>query len=298
MFGYVRPYRPSATFADYEFYRAVYCGLCRAMKKQMGSVSSMTLNYDMVFLALLRLLVGENQVSVHPHRCVLHPVKPRAMVVDNPAVDYAARAGVLLAYRKMEDDVRDARFLGRIPPETACAMLRRARKKAGLESLDKKIEEELAALSQMEREQVASIDLPAAAFGRLLGAVFSEESPDEYRENLRLIGDTVGRFIYAADAAEDFPHDVKSGSYNPYVLTYGSALTPEKKRDIHDSLICILAEGESAWQTLPFENAGITSRLIRNILSEGLPARIDFLLQDTPVKRGKKKITPYDGPLP
>ena len=87
MFGYVRPYRPSVTLGDYEFYRSVYCGICRAMKRQTGQISSMTLNYDMVFLALARIIVGGRTISIHPHRCAVHPLKPRAMVVDNPATD-------------------------------------------------------------------------------------------------------------------------------------------------------------------------------------------------------------------
>ena len=296
MFGYVRPYRPSVTLGDYEFYRAVYCGICRALRHETGQVSSLCLNYDMVFLALARIVTGERQISIHPHRCAVHPLKPRAMVVDNLATDYAARVTVLLTYRKCEDDQRDSRFLGKIPPAAAKAMLSHGRKRAGLAPLDERIRGELAALSEMERERVASIDLPAAAFGRLLGAVFAYEAPAAYESALETLGDAVGKFIYAADAAEDFPDDVKSGSYNPYVLTYGPSLSQNAKRDIHDSLICVLAAAESAWQSLPLSETGAAGRLMRNILYEGLPHRIDFLLSQGTKK--KHKLTPYDGILP
>ena len=296
MFGYVRPYRPSVTLGDYEFYRSVYCGICRAMKKQTGHVSSMTLNYDMVFLALARLIVGGRTISIHPHRCAVHPVKPRAMVVDNPATDYAARATVLLAYRKMADDVADGRFLGKVPPAVARAMLSRAKKRAGFAPLDGEIQRCLASLSAMEHDLVASIDRPAGAFGDLLGEIFAFEAPAPYTEALRQVGEAVGRFIYCADAAEDFPRDVRSGSYNPYVLTYGKTLTQDAKLDIRASLINTLAAGEPAWQTLPLSDAGAAGRLFLNILYEGLPHRVDFLLPDAPPK--KHKLTPYDGVLP
>ena len=296
MFGYVRPYRPSVTLGDYEFYRSVYCGICRAMKRQAGQISSMTLNYDMVFLALARIIVGGRTISIHPHRCAVHPLKPRAMVVDNPATDYAARATVLLAYRKLADDVADGRFLGKVPPATARALLSRAKKRAGLAPLDRGIETCLTSLSEMERGRVASIDRPAGAFGKLLGDIFAFEAPEAHADALRKVGDAVGRFIYCADAAEDFPRDVRSGSYNPYVLTYGDTLSDDAKLDIRASLINTLAAGEAAWRTLPLSDAGAAGRLFLNILYEGLPHRVDFLLPDAP--KGKHKLTPYDGVLP
>lgn len=296
MFGYVRPYRPSVTLGDYEFYRSVYCGICRAMKRQTGQISSMTLNYDMVFLALARIIVGGRTISIHPHRCAVHPLKPRAMVVDNPATDYAARATVLLAYRKLADDVTDGRFLGKVPPATAKALLSRAKKRAGLAPLDRGIETCLTSLSEMERGRVASIDRPAGAFGKLLGDIFAFEAPEAHADALRKVGDTIGRFIYCADAAEDFPRDVRSGSYNPYVLTYGDTLSDDAKLDIRASLINTLAAGEAAWRTLPLSDAGAAGRLFLNILYEGLPHRVDFLLPDAP--KGKHKLTPYDGVLP
>lgn len=296
MFGYVRPYRPSVTLGDYEFYRSVYCGICRAMKRQTGQISSMTLNYDMVFLALARIIVGGRTISIHPHRCAVHPLKPRAMVVDNPATDYAARATVLLAYRKLADDVTDGRFLGKVPPATAKALLSRAKKRAGLVPLDREIETCLTSLSEMERGRVASIDRPAGAFGKLLGDIFAFRAPEAHADALRKVGDAVGRFIYCADAAEDFPRDVRSGSYNPYVLTYGDTLSDDAKLDIRASLINTLAAGEAAWRTLPLSDAGAAGRLFLNILYEGLPHRVDFLLPDAP--KGKHKLTPYDGVLP
>ena len=296
MFGYVRPYRPSVTLGDYEFYRSVYCGICRAMKRQTGQISSMTLNYDMVFLALARIIVGGRTISIHPHRCAVHPLKPRARVVDNPATDYAARATVLLAYRKLADDVTDGRFLGKVPPATAKALLSRAKKRAGLVPLDREIETCLTSLSEMERGRVASIDRPAGAFGKLLGDIFAFGAPEAHADALRKVGDAVGRFIYCADAAEDFPRDVRSGSYNPYVLTYGDTLSDDAKLDIRASLINTLAAGEAAWRTLPLSDAGAAGRLFLNILYEGLPHRVDFLLPDAP--KGKHQLTPYDGVLP
>ena len=56
MFGYIRTDVPEMRVRENEYYRAVYCGLCRAQGKCTGQCSRFTLNYDIVFLALLRTL--------------------------------------------------------------------------------------------------------------------------------------------------------------------------------------------------------------------------------------------------
>ncbi len=297
MFGYVRPYAPSLTLGDYEFYRATYCGVCRSLKRETGVVSGLSLNYDMVFLALVRLLLGDRQVKIQPGRCVAHPLKKRPMLRRSQATAYAARICATLTYYKLKDDLRDSGALGKVAPGLALPFMRRARKKARLGRLDESMREHLSRLSQMEKEQVASIDLPAGEFGALLGEVFAFDAPGEFYTPLYTLGDMLGRFIYAADAAEDFEKDKKSGSYNPYVLTYGDTLTEAAKADIHTALICTLSRGEAAWQTLPFGDSVTVRHLIENILYEGLPRRVAYLVGGEKFP-ARKKPKPYDGPLP
>lgn len=296
MFGYVKPYRPSLVAGDYEFYRAVYCGVCRSMKRLTGPLTSFSLSYDFVFLALVRLLCGENHVRIVPRRCIAHPLRRRPMLTDSAAVDYAARVSAILIYYKLLDDKRDKRFLGKLPPAAALSVFSRARRRAALPELDERIAAHLAALSEAEKQGVASVDIPAGIFGELLGDIFAYDAPQEHARALWELGNTVGRFVYAADAAEDFEDDLRSGNYNPYVRMYGGALTPDARRDIHDALLCILAEGEAAWKTLPFGETVTMRRLMENILYDGLPRRIAFLL--TGEKRPSRTPRPYDGVLP
>ena len=56
MFGYVKPVVGEMLVREHEFYKATYCGICRAMKKHTGALSNVTLSYDSVFLALMRML--------------------------------------------------------------------------------------------------------------------------------------------------------------------------------------------------------------------------------------------------
>ena len=58
MFGYVRPLRDELKCRDFDLYRAVYCGLCAAMRRRYGWLAPMFLNYDFTFLALLLSLAA------------------------------------------------------------------------------------------------------------------------------------------------------------------------------------------------------------------------------------------------
>ena len=53
MFGYVQPAYAELRVREHELYKAYYCGLCRAMGRTTGQLSRFSLNYDLVFLAMM-----------------------------------------------------------------------------------------------------------------------------------------------------------------------------------------------------------------------------------------------------
>ena len=55
MYGYIRTFDPELKVREQEYYRAVYCGLCRTMGKCTGQCSRMTLSYDFTLFALVRM---------------------------------------------------------------------------------------------------------------------------------------------------------------------------------------------------------------------------------------------------
>lgn len=297
MFGYVKPYRASLTLQENELYQSLYCGLCHALKAKCGTISSLFLNYDLVFLALVRLTVGEDHIKLCPHRCAAHPIHKRCVVVDNPATDYAARVLVLLTYYKLADDAADEKGFRRLRAKWGMRLLRRALKRTGLDELSRMTQDKLSALSALEAKGEPSIDAPATIFGELLGEVFAYEAKEAHAPALRALGETLGRFIYAADAAEDYPTDKKAGRYNPYVKTY-PIWDESSKSGVRDALICTLAAGESAWQSLPFGESVQIRHLIENIMYDGLVHRLDFLLPDYQPPKKTRKAVPYEGVLP
>ncbi len=297
MFGYVKPYRPSLTLQENELYQSLYCGLCHALKKTCGVTSSFFLNYDLVFLALIRLTVGEDHIKICPHRCMAHPTCKKSVVVDNPATDYAARCLTLLTYYKLADDAADEKGFRRIKAKWGMWCLRRPMKRAGLTPLAEQIETHLSRLSQVEKAAEPSIDIPATIFGELLGEIFAYGAEEKDALTLRATGQLLGRFIYAADAAEDYESDKAKGRYNPYVLTY-KAFDTETKLSVRDALLCLLAEGEGAWRSLPFGESVQVRHLVENVMYDGLVHRLDFLLPGYIPPKKQKKNRPYEGVLP
>ena len=114
MFGYVKPVIGELLVKEHEFYRATYCGVCRAMKAKTGALSNVLHSYDSVFLALIRMLfVDDGEISAKKARCIAHPIKSRPMLVENSALDYTARAFAILTYYKLCDDLADERRFGK-----------------------------------------------------------------------------------------------------------------------------------------------------------------------------------------
>lgn len=279
MFGYVKPVVGDLLVKEHEFYKATYCGICRSMKAHTGALSNVTLSYDSVFLALIRMLyVPDEKIKAKAARCIAHPMKKKPMLCENEAIEYTARAFAILTYYKLIDDLHDEKFLKRAARSALRPILSKAKRKASLVSLSDIAAEKLAAITSLEDAKTPSIDEPAHLFGELLGAMFSFGLEAEAALVTRECGYHLGRFIYAADAAEDYERDRISGSYNPYVILYeGKELTKENRESIKCALILECKKIEAAVNLMPFGTRYTIENIIKNIIYLGLPKRISFL---------------------
>ena len=75
MFGYVKAYKPELRIKEFEFYKAVYCSLCRDLGKKYGIVSRFSLSYDFTFLALLNMSLKNGCNEIERKSCVFNPLK-------------------------------------------------------------------------------------------------------------------------------------------------------------------------------------------------------------------------------
>lgn len=283
MFGYVKPVVPELLVKDYEFYRATYCGICRSMKKHTGKLSNVTLSYDSVLLALVRMLyVEDKDISAKARRCVAHPFKRRPMLNINSATEYTARAFAILSYYKVKDDLADEGFRKKLLITPARPILASGAKRAKIPDVEEVIARKLSEIGELEKQRVASVDEPANLFGELLGEVFAHGLMEKDAIVCREFGFRLGRFIYAADAAEDYDEDRREGKYNPYVLLYdGAELTEENRQSIKCALILECKKMEAAVDLMPFGNRYTIENIVRNIIYRGLIKRIEFLDKKT-----------------
>lgn len=282
MFGYVKPDVKELLVKEHEFYKSTYCGICRSMKKHTGALSTVTITYDSVFLALVRMAyMPDSELGSSMRRCVAHPFKKKCMLTDNSAIEYTARAFAILSYYKMKDDLADEKLAKRMLVSAVRPILNHAKKKADLKPLAEIVRDRLEKISAIEKERRPSIDEPAELFGELLGEIFAYGLEGSDRLVTYECGFHLGKFILLADAIDDYDTDLKDGKYNPFVIAYGGkALTRENKQNVKTALLLECKKLENAVNLIPFGNKITIENIVRNIIYLGLTKRIEFLDKD------------------
>lgn len=242
-------------------YRACYCGLCRSLKERHGQLSRLTLNYDLTFLVLLLSSLYEPQEQSGANACIAHPFSRRNWV-RNKFSDYACDMNIALAYMKLRDDWDDDCDPAAL---AASQFLKPAYRRVSQQypRQCRQIEASITELRQLERQQDASPDACAAAFGALMGEIFVFEQ-DRWSDSLRCMGDSLGRFIYIMDACTDLEKDAKLCRFNPFAERLG---TEDNERYFSDILKMYLADCIFHFERLPLVQ---DTDILKNILCLGL----------------------------
>ncbi len=260
MFGYVTANFQELTKQQQERYNSVYCGICRRIHAQSGSLSRLSLSYDMAFLALLLMSLYEPEETAGTDACIPHPVRPKPWV-DNPYIRYAADMNVALAYYNCLDDWQDdkkpsakamASVLGKQFPQIEA----RYPRQCGA------IRECIAKLSQLEKENCPSPDAPADCFGELMAQLLTYQE-DLWAQTLRETGRFLGRFIYLLDAAQDYDKDKRKGKYNPFIAMG----TGKDWARWEEYLVLTMGRCTAAFEKLPLVQ---DKELLDNILYSGV----------------------------
>ena len=118
-------------------------------------------------------------------------------------------------------------------------------------------------LSEIEKERLNDMDAAASCFGRLLQEIFVLEE-DGWSRYLRVMGYSLGRFIYFLDAWDDADKDRKTGSYNPLLAIRGN---DDYEETIHKILTMEIAECAMAFEKMPILQ---DANILRNILYSGV----------------------------
>jgi len=284
MFGYVKPLLCPKKPQIQQVYRACYCGLCRAMRRRHGQASTLFLQYDIVFLALLLDAVYEQDSGQRPcwclHRCA---ERGKTYVAANASLYYAADVNVVLAYHKCRDDWADERKIAGL---LGAWLLRGS---------VRRVERERPALAQVVRARLGELHVLEAAgssgradpaptdewadpFACLLAdvAVLAPGVVEKEVAPLRWLFYNLGRWIYLIDAWEDRKRDSSRFS----VLSSQRVCNPfldegVTREDAAFLLYGSLAEAGKALALLPLRR---NADLLENIILEGCYAMTEKVL--------------------
>ena len=255
MLGYVKIDKGELKVREYEVYTGYYCGVCKSIGRRYGQLPRMVLSYDAAFLAiLLASLSDESDAPVQEH-CIAHPVIKKKTVIRNRAIDYAGDVMLILAWYKLADDAADE---GKAYAKPVMLMMKRIFRRLNslYPELCSSVKCHLSALSALEREKCASIDMAAEAFAKIMEDIFTEglqavygsEPPqqtspgadrsdygisgmqdepcgfaspgNDTRELLARAGYHLGKWVYMIDAVDDIEENIESGAYNPLLFRF------------------------------------------------------------------------------
>ena len=271
MFGYVVANMDKLTVEEKQQYRYSYCGLCKALANRHGTISRITLTYDMTFLVLFLSALYKTDNTIETERCIIHPLKPHKYL-RNEITDYAADMNIALTYYNFLDDWADDRKLLSLCESklfeqeykliaaqhpTQCAI----------------ISECLNELSSIEKSGEPNPDIPANCFGKLMSEIFVLRD-DEYAENLRAFGKSLGKFIYIMDACLDLKADIKNERYNPMITS--------SSENFSAILNLLMADCTEKYKQLPINQ---DKKLIENILYSGVWSRYEAESKKSKEKR-------------
>ena len=290
MTGYVIVDKPELKVREYELYNSYYCGVCKSIAARYGQVPRMLLSYDSAFLALLLAALSPDKEEIRPEHCIIHPVKKKFVCRKDPAVDHAADILLILAYAKLEDDIRDE---GKVSARVLHGFLRGAYKKLRetYPELIREVSGQLSRLSEMEQEKSDSLDRTAEVFGNVMAAAFSAYPQAEGQERtvLRTMGSALGRWMYLIDACDDIGENIRDGNYNPLLQRFGFEKGKETEETFRERireqvsflLYFHLGEMSRAYDLLTIrKNKGITD----NVVYFGLHRKTEEVL-----KKGTKE---------
>ena len=222
MFGYIHPERPHMFVKDEVLYKALYCGMCKSIKQGGGQLARTALTYDMAFMSALVHNLKNADVVVKKRRCALHPFRRRYMALPDETSVLLGCINTALAYYKLLDDREDGDKKGLF-----AFLYRRGYKKVLKRhpSAARIIASQIEQQRTVEKKGSAVIDEacePTAAMLRRLSRYILGDMADAHTDGLFY---DLGKWIYLADALDDYDKDVKKGRYN---VLYNAFKAPVK----------------------------------------------------------------------
>lgn len=282
MFGYIKIYKNELLVREYEAYKSVYCGLCKRIGKDYSFISRILLSYDCTFYAVFLMALKRSCSGFYTGRCRFNPLKKCSFCdCGDDALSKAAAVNVILAYYKLLDDISDSGFFKRTALKIVKPLFSRPRKKAlkRYPEIDRLADEMLKAQRSAEENPECTLDMAAHPTAEFLASLLEIEGSGNESRIYRRIGYGLGRFIYLADAADDYKKDIKNGAFNPF-------------KPYEESLVEVIGNNLSSSLAMTYEAYNLLDLvdfkgIIDNVILKGLPTVQSEIIEKIEVKNEK-----------
>lgn len=287
MFGYINIDKGELKVKDYESYRAVYCSLCKVLGKEYTFLSRFLLSYDMTYFSLLLLSGEECALCTKRGRCRFNPAKTCNYLCGDNTHEVLSKASaltVITSYYKLRDSIDDSNAFAKFPLYLSLPFFSVINKKASRKyPAYRELCENMYTSQKSAEQRKLSLDECAEPTAHFLAEVFALDAKDDNEKRIyRELGYHLGRWIYLADAADDFEKDVKKKRFNP--LRENVSEKKEEALSHADALmrqsLCLLT---SAHRLLTFRHFG---EILDNIILLGLSVRQQNIIYP---EKGKKR---------
>lgn len=287
MFGYIQPDAPYLFKKDEMLYKALYCGLCKSISKGCGQRARMALTFDMAFMSALIHNIRREDVDIKKARCGLHLIKRRPIASVDDTTILLGCINTALAYYKLCDDKADGDKKG-IFRHFLKRGLKRAikRHKPAVEIIAGQMERQV----KLEKDGCAIIDMacePTAEMMKKLSVYALGEYSTPETQNLFY---DLGKWVYLADALDDYDKDVKKGGYNVLYNAFGC---PDKKtcvesnrEEINFLFDSLFADMRVNLSKIQF---GFNHDLTDNIILRGIPLKTRALVGGCACSKANKE---------
>lgn len=285
MFGYINPDTPYLFKKDETLYKALYCGLCKGIGKGCGQRARTALTYDMTFTSALVHNIRGEDVEIEKQRCVLHILKRRPIAkVDDITVAIGC-VNTVLAYYKLCDDKADGDKRGVLRHLYKRGYKRALKRHPAVAEI---IDRQTKAQAECEKSRCSIIDMACEPTAQMMAELSDYILGEHATDYTRKLFYALGKWVYLADALDDYDKDVKKKHFNVLYNAYGEKSKAEAVQKngaeltfIFDSLF---ADMRDCLSNIKFY---FNHDLTDNIILRGIPLKTRSLCYGPCAKHGK-----------
>ena len=277
MFGYVGPDAPYLFKKDEILYKALYCGLCKSIGSGCGQRARSALTYDMAFMSVLVHNIRHEDVTIKKSRCAIHWIKRRPIALTDDTTVLLGCINTVLAYYKLCDDKADGERKGILRHLYKKGVKRAIKRHGAVAAI---IKEQTQKQAELEKSGCNIIDMACEPSAEMMKRL-SEYALGEYStpDTQGLFYD-LGKWVYLADALDDYDKDVKKSRYNVLYNAYGQTCKKDAVEKNYAELTFIFdslfADMRARLSNIKFK---FNHDLTDNIILRGIPLKTRSLLK-------------------